>query len=543
MSTSRVLVLGGVGSGAAEVAESLVTAADEVTRLRGAADFALDPYGLGLRLSGAAAGETIVVDGLGDWLTAVFDLVGDWADPSGADDAIDGLASGLAGSTARLVVLVSAEVGLAVPATERDGTYAAALGRLNRAVAAACDGVALVIAGQPSWLKGPGAGTAAFAATPAAGVGARQAGTAAVPVSTHGGDGPDWSAHLDLVVPDEAATAAATLHLQGLDFAGAGLGALAEVVGFAGGTQGRVTPYPWESARVLLLHGVHAGGAEAGDDRDAAERRLTQAGEGTGPLALLAAGAGASIGTVECPPSGVMETGDALTAAEVDDALTLGWQLAEAAADEGTDLLVLAATGTGSEAAAVAVSTLTAGGEPAALLDRVVSASGSIDDTAWMTRCLAVRDALHRVRTRPRDPRSLLAMVGGGDIAVATGLILGATYRRTPVFIDGPVGIAAALTARDLGPQSRLWLLLPDHGGHPLVRFGGDVLGLRPMLHLRLRLGEGATALAALPLLRAALTVAAGTPPTPRAPRTEDSPGWDVADFPTAELPLVKRDS
>jgi nicotinate-nucleotide--dimethylbenzimidazole phosphoribosyltransferase len=147
------------------------------------------------------------------------------------------------------------------------------------------------------------------------------------------------------------------------------------------------------------------------------------------------------------------------------------------------------------------------------------------------------------VRTRPRDPRSLLAMVGGGDIAVATGIILGATYRRTPVLIDGPVGIAAALAARDMGPQSRLWLLLPDHGGHPLVRFGGDVLGLNPVLHLRLRLGEGVTALAALPLLRAALTVAAGTPQAPRPPLTDDSPGWEVADFPTAERPLVKRES
>jgi NaMN:DMB phosphoribosyltransferase len=233
-----------------------------------------------------------------------------------------------------------------------------------------------------------------------------------------------------------------------------------------------------------------------------------------------------------------METGDALTAQEVEAALAQGWKLAEAAVDEGADVLVLAALGTGQEAAAVALTTLTAGGEPAALLDRVVSASSSINDLAWMTRCVTVRDALHRVRTRPRDPRSLLATVGGGDIAVATGIILGATYRRTPVLIDGPVGIAAGLAARDIGPQSRLWLQLADHGGHPLVRFGGDVLGLSPVLHLRMRLGEGTTALAALPLLNAALTVSAGTPPKPVAPRADD-PGF--ADFPTAELPLVKQ--
>jgi hypothetical protein len=57
-----------------------------------------------------------------------------------------------------------------------------------------------------------------------------------------------------------------------------------------------------------------------------------------------------------------------------------------------------------------------------------------------------------------------------------------------------------------------------------------------------MRLGEGATALAALPLLRAALAVAAGTPEAPRPPLDEESPSWEVADFPTAELPLVKRE-
>jgi NaMN:DMB phosphoribosyltransferase len=210
-----------------------------------------------------------------------------------------------------------------------------------------------------------------------------------------------------------------------------------------------------------------------------------------------------------------MEETDALTPDEVEDALATGWRLAEAAADEGVDALVLAALGVGSEAAAVAVTALAAGGEPAALLDRVVTADGRVDDNAWMRRCCAVRDTLHRIRARPRDPRSLLAMAGGGDIAVATGLIAGAAYRRLPVLIDGPVGIAAGLVARDLGAQTRHWLVLPDHGGHPLVRFGGDVLGLTPVLHLKLRLGEGATALAALPLLRAALTLAAATPAAP----------------------------
>lgn len=519
MSSTRVLVLGGFDAGQAEFAETLLGPAERVTRLD-----VTEPEAVPAGLAGAAEADVLLVPDLDEWVTELLDSVSGWADRAHADDAIGALADALARTAASRVVLVSREVGLAVPAGGRDTVFAAALAKLNRSLADTCDRVALVVAGQVAWLKGGPplvAGTGAVAER-------------AAPIDLEAG----IPERPDLVVPDETTAAAAGLQLQGLDFVGAGLGALTGTVRFAGGTQGRATPQPWRAVRVLLLHGEHAGGAAAGDDRDSVDRRLEQAHEGMGALALLAGAADASITTVECPPSAAMETGDALTAQEVEAALAHGWKLAEAAVDEGADALVLAALGTGSEAAAVALSTLTAGGEPAALLDRVVSATGSIDDVAWMTRCIAVRDALHRVRTRPRDPRSLLATVGGGDIAVATGVILGATYRRTPVIIDGPVGIAAALAARDMGPQSRLWLSLPDHGGHPLVRFGGDVLGQSPMLHLRMRLGEGTTALAALPLLNAALTVSAGTPPRPQPAQIED-PGF--TDYPTAELPLVKQ--
>ncbi len=89
---------------------------------------------------------------------------------------------------------------------------------------------------------------------------------------------------------------------------------------------------------------------------------------------------------------------------------------------------------------------------------------------------------------------------------------LGATARRLPVLLDGPVGVAAALISRDLAGQARHWCLLADDGGHPAVRLAADVLGLDPLTQLRLDLGEGANALTVLPLLRSALALAAALP-------------------------------
>jgi NaMN:DMB phosphoribosyltransferase len=145
----------------------------------------------------------------------------------------------------------------------------------------------------------------------------------------------------------------------------------------------------------------------------------------------------------------------------------------------------------------------------------VLAPGGRFDDNAWMVRCAAVRDAMHRIRQEPRGAKDILAQLGGPDVAVATGALLGATARRLPVLLDGPIGMAAALVSRDLGGQARHWCLLPDPGNLALVRQAADVLGLPTVLDLGLGLGEGANALATLPLLRTAIALAGEVPEHP----------------------------
>jgi nicotinate-nucleotide--dimethylbenzimidazole phosphoribosyltransferase len=555
----RVLVLGGIRSGKSELAEALL--ADVVDRVRYVATGAPgdgdpewewrlaehrarrpehwvteeldDPRRLAGLLSAAAEDDVVLVDDLGGWLTATIEAGGDWERPSAADAAIEALADAVRECPAERLVLVAPEVGLSVvPATPAGRTFADANGTLNRRVAGACDSVALVVAGAATWLRGgpefPPRPEPPFTADGARAWAAPMLDGAEVPLIESG---------IELPMPDEDASAAAATRLLGLDFAGAGLGSFVPVVRFAAGTQARPDPRPWRSPRVLLLHGDREGGFAAGDPADAAARRVQAAHDGTGALSTLAATAGASVRTVDCPPAWPAEERDALEPDTVDDALKYGWRLAEVAADEGIDLLVLAACGSGADAAATAIIAVTTGGEPAALLGRAVGPGGRVDDAAWIRRCAAIRDARHRIRARSRDPRSLLAMVGGGDIAVATGILLGATSRRTPVLVDGPVAVAAAMVARDFGAQTRHWLVLPDHGDHPAVKLAADVLGVTPLLSLRLGLGEGATALAALPLINTALTLAAATPPRPEPEPEPEKPNADLEPEPEPEKP------
>ena len=329
-----------------------------------------------------------------------------------------------------------------------------------------------------------------------------------------------------LPLPDDAAVMAARERLSSIDIGVSAptvtaLGMLAEAVVFVAGVQGSAYPRPLLSTRVVLLTGSHAGGVVAGptpDPRNAA------------PLQHLAVNAGAGVVTLEWQPaSAAIELEDAITPEQMDASLRAGWAEAERAADEGIELIVLAAGGPGAATAASAVVAAITGAEPPALLPRVVTPAGRYDDNAWMTRCLAVRDALHRVRDRRGDSLTVLAALGGADIAAATGLLLGAAARRTPVMIDGPVGAAAALLANDLAPQARRWIMLPDTGRHPAVRLAAEALEIRPWLDLCLDLGEGASSLAALPILQTALTLAGAGEPVDGVPLTRyDSSGNQV---------------
>jgi len=94
-----------------------------------------------------------LVDDLGGWLTAALDRRDGWSGGSVRDE-VDALAEAVAGFAGPLA-LVSPEVGLTVvPATVAGRRFADELGSLNQRLAALCDRVVLVVAGQPIEVKG-----------------------------------------------------------------------------------------------------------------------------------------------------------------------------------------------------------------------------------------------------------------------------------------------------------------------------------------------------------------------------------------------------
>ena len=106
------------------------------------------------------------------------------------------------------------------------------------------------------------------------------------------------------------------------------------------------------------------------------------------------------------------------------------------------------------------------------------------------------------------DPLAVLAALGGHEIAIMTGIILGAARYRLPVVVDGFISTAALAAAKNLCPVVAGYCFLSHASAEPGHAKMMQALRTRPpLLDLGMRLGEGAGSALAIVLLRAAAAI------------------------------------
>jgi nicotinate-nucleotide--dimethylbenzimidazole phosphoribosyltransferase len=188
----------------------------------------------------------------------------------------------------------------------------------------------------------------------------------------------------------------------------------------------------------------------------------------------------------------------ALTADEVRRALSAGFDIAQAAAADGADVVALGEMGIGNTASAALIMHRLAPAE----LDACVGQGTGHDAEGLARKRAGVARAA--ARSAVAEPLAVLAEFGGCEIAMMAGAVLGAAAARRVVLVDGFISTAAALAAVRLVPAALDYCVFA-HGsaerGHPRML---QALGARPLLDLDLRLGEGTGAALAAPLLVAA---------------------------------------
>jgi nicotinate-nucleotide--dimethylbenzimidazole phosphoribosyltransferase len=100
-----------------------------------------------------------------------------------------------------------------------------------------------------------------------------------------------------------------------------------------------------------------------------------------------------------------------------------------------------------------------------------------------------------------------LQVVGGLEIAAMTGTILAATEVNLPLIVDGFIATAAAAAAFQINPKSRRVCFFSHRSDEQAHGRALRVLGVEPLLDLKMRLGEGTGAALAMPVLEAAAKV------------------------------------
>jgi len=289
-------------------------------------------------------------------------------------------------------------------------------------------------------------------------------------------------------------------------------------------TRGSVPDHVLEPAIAVVAadHGVARAGVSAYPPEVTAQMLANFAGGGAA-VSVLAREAGARLVIADAgvadPPHidvvrdltvGVRGTDDlrfgpAMSRDTALAAIGRGVALADELADDGVEILALGEMGIGNTTAASAIAAALLPADAA----RVCGPGTGLDAAGIERKIEVVREALavNDLDAGANDPLDVLARVGGLEIAVLVGAMLGAVRRRLPVLLDGFITSAAALVLARLEPGAAGWMIAATRSPEPGHGAILDALGLDPLLDLGLRLGEGSGAALALPLIRAAVTL------------------------------------
>ncbi|MFJ4978891.1 nicotinate-nucleotide--dimethylbenzimidazole phosphoribosyltransferase [Streptomyces coeruleorubidus] len=193
-----------------------------------------------------------------------------------------------------------------------------------------------------------------------------------------------------------------------------------------------------------------------------------------------------------------MTTGPAMTREEAKQAIEVGIDTARDLVAAGNKALLTGEMGIANTTASAALISVFTGADPAEVTGR----GTGINDETLARKTDVVRRALELHQPDPADPVGVLAAIGGFEHAAIVGLLLGGASLRTPVILDGVSAGAAALVARAIAPEVLAACIAGHRSAEPGHVAALNKLGLRPLVDLDLRLGEGTGALLALPLVQ-----------------------------------------
>ncbi|HXH21017.1 MAG TPA: nicotinate-nucleotide--dimethylbenzimidazole phosphoribosyltransferase [Dehalococcoidia bacterium] len=314
---------------------------------------------------------------------------------------------------------------------------------------------------------------------------------------------------------DREAAAAAAARLDSLTKPRGSLGRLEELAIALAAMQGR--PLPLVSRKLVLVvaadHGVVAQGVSA-YPAEVTRQMVANFLAGGAAINVLSRVAGAELAVVDAgmvcpvddprviglrlgPGTHDFSRGPAMSMGTAAEALRRGVALADRF---DSDVVACGEMGIGNSTAAAALAAALLGLTPAA----AAGPGAGLDAAGVERKASVIARALAANRPDPANALDVLAKLGGFEVGILAGFMVGAAARRRVLLIDGVISTAAALIAARLAPVVRDYMIAAHRSPEPAHGFMLEALALTPLLDFSMRLGEGSGAALTIPILEAA---------------------------------------
>ena len=261
-----------------------------------------------------------------------------------------------------------------------------------------------------------------------------------------------------------------------------------------------VSAYPQEVTPQMVLNFLSGGAAinvltrHVGARVAVVDMGMASKGEVTSPL-LIRRRVGS--GTAN------LAQGPAMSRAQAEESVQSGIEVALAEISKGADILGTGDMGIGNTtpSAAIACALMKVSAE------KIAGRGTGVDDDGLKRKISVIEKSLQVNQPDTNDGMDVLAKVGGFEIGGLAGVMLGAASKHVPVMVDGFISTAAAMIAVTLAPQCKDYLIAAHRSkenGHALML---EWLGMKPLLDLDLRLGEGTGAALGISMAEAACKI------------------------------------
>ena len=200
--------------------------------------------------------------------------------------------------------------------------------------------------------------------------------------------------------------------------------------------------------------------------------------------------------------TGNIAKGPAMSREQAVQAIQTGISLVGEMKDKGYQIVVTGEMGIGNTTTASALAAVLLGKN----VEEVTGRGAGLTLDGLNKKVETIKKAIKVNHASTEDePLLLLSKLGGYDIAAMTGMFIGGAVYRLPILIDGVISSVSALLAYRIVPECRDFMIATHVTEEPAGMAVLEMLGLNPVIHAGMYLGEGTGAVCMLPLLDIAL--------------------------------------